>query len=125
MGLHSEMINSLTRDRHGLPPLVPGRPRGRPHSPGRPICQTVGVDEMSCAELVERITDYLEEALGPDDMARLNNHLMVCESCENYLAQIKASIRVSGSLPSEGLSKEAEAGLVDIYRKWLAERDNQ
>ena len=32
-------------------------------------------DEMSCKELVELVTDYLEGALPPEDRARFDAHL--------------------------------------------------
>lgn len=91
--------------------------------PARLICQTVDVDEMVCAELVERVTEYLEGALGEQDLLRLNQHLAVCDSCESYVAQVKAAIRISGDLPGEELAPDAEAGLLEIYRSWAAERD--
>ncbi|MDQ7808752.1 zf-HC2 domain-containing protein [Amycolatopsis sp. A133] len=78
---------------------------------------------MVCAELVERVTEYLEDVLGEQDLLRLNRHLAVCDSCESYVAQVKATIRVAGNLPGDGLDADAEAGLVEIYRSWVAERD--
>lgn len=61
--------------------------------------------------------------LGEHDLLRLNRHLAVYDSCESYVAQVKAAIRVAGDLPGEQLAPEAEAGLVAIYRSWVAERD--
>ncbi|WP_052424049.1 anti-sigma factor family protein [Nonomuraea candida] len=89
------------------------------------ICQTGDVEEMACAELVDRITDYLEGVLGPEVTLRLNNHLATCDSCEHYVAQLRTVIRTTGSLPSEQLTEEAEDQLVDIYRQWIAERDSE
>jgi putative zinc finger protein len=89
----------------------------------QPICQTVVVDEMVCAELVERVTEYLEGTLHEQDLLRLNRHLAACDSCESYVAQVKAAIRIAGALPGEELDPDTEAGIVKIYRSWVAERD--
>ena len=40
--------------------------------------------EMPCRELVELITDYLEDCLSPVDRARFEAHLADCEACRTY-----------------------------------------
>lgn len=90
----------------------------------QPVCQTVDVDDMPCSELVERVTDYLESALGPDDLRRVRDHLTVCESCESYVAQMRAAIRVTGGLSEADTTDEIDSALIDIYRRWIAERDD-
>ena len=83
------------------------------------------MDEMACQELVELVTDYLEGVLGPDETVRIQEHLAICTSCDNYIAQVRATIQATGSLPPETPSAAVEEQLTDLYRQWLANRDPQ
>ena len=83
------------------------------------------MDEMACQELVELVTDYLEGVLGHDQTRRLREHLELCTGCDNYIAQVRATIRASASLPPETPSAAIESRLTEVYRQWLANRDSQ
>ena len=74
--------------------------------------------EMPCRELVELITDYLEDRLSPVDRERFETHLAECEACRTYLEQFRQTIRVLGRLPEESLSPEARHALLDAFRGW-------
>ena len=83
------------------------------------------MDEMACQELVELVTDYLEGALGHEETRRLREHLQLCTSCDNYIAQVRATIRLSAQLPPETPSALIEAQLTDVYRQWLAGQETE
>ena len=74
--------------------------------------------ELPCRELVELVTDYLEERLSPIDRARFEAHLTECEACRTYLEQFRETIRVLGRLPEESLSPEAREALLTAFRGW-------
>ena len=74
--------------------------------------------EMPCRELVELITDYLEDRLSPGDRARFEAHLAECEACRTYVEQFRQTIRALGRLPEEPLSLEARHALLDAFRGW-------
>ena len=74
--------------------------------------------EMPCRELVEVITDYLEDRLSQVDRARFEAHLAACEACRTYLEQFRQTIRALGRLPEESLSPEARHALLDAFRGW-------
>lgn len=80
-----------------------------------------GAEEVKCEELVELVTDYLESVLEPAEVARIHKHLTVCDSCESYLSQVCVAIRVTSSLPSEEMTREAEEDILRIHQRWLAE----
>lgn len=90
-----------------------------------PAGDTGPVDELACQDLVERVTDYLEGVLGPDETERVNRHLAGCDGCTAYVDQVRATVRASASLPPEVPSAQAEARLLDIYRTWAAERQGR
>ena len=74
--------------------------------------------QMTCKELVEVITEYLEGTLPAEDRARFERHLAKCEGCHAYLDQMRETIRALGHLPPESLSPEAERALLDAFRGW-------
>lgn len=74
--------------------------------------------EMACRELVELVTDYLEDRLAPPDRQRFEQHLADCELCRLYVEQFRLTIRVLGRLPEESLSAEAQEALLTAFRGW-------
>jgi anti-sigma factor RsiW len=77
-------------------------------------------DELSCQELVELVTDYLEGALPPGLHARFERHIGHCSGCQTYLEQMRLTIRATGMLTAESLSSEAEKALIEAFRGWRA-----
>jgi anti-sigma factor RsiW len=74
--------------------------------------------EMPCRELVELVTDYLEDRLSPVDRTRFEAHLAECDACRMYMEQFRETIRVLGRLPEESLSSEARGALLEAFRGW-------
>ena len=79
---------------------------------------SVDVEQLSCQELVELVTDYLEGALSAEDTARFEEHIGRCAGCAAYLEQIRQTIELAGRLTPEPLSPEAERELLDAFRGW-------
>ena len=77
-----------------------------------------GLPEMPCRELVELITEYLEDRLSPQDRARFEAHLDQCEACRTYVDQFRQTIRVLGRMPEESLSAQAREALIAAFRGW-------
>lgn len=74
--------------------------------------------EMTCKELVELITDYLEGAMGAPEQQRFELHLNQCSGCRVYLAQIQQTIQSVGRLSEESLSPAARDQLLHVFRNW-------
>lgn len=66
--------------------------------------------QMSCRELVDLVTEYLEGALDADTHARFEAHLEMCEGCVSYLEQMRSTVRVLGALPEESLMPLSATG---------------
>jgi predicted anti-sigma-YlaC factor YlaD len=79
---------------------------------------TVDVEQLSCRELVELVTDYLEGALSPVDTARFEDHIGRCGACTIYLEQMRQTIEVLGHLPVDSVTPEAERDLLEAFRGW-------
>ena len=75
-------------------------------------------EQLSCQELVELVTAYLDGVLPPADRARFDAHLAGCDGCRAYLEQIRVTIRLSGTLRSELLEPASEEALLEAFRDW-------
>jgi anti-sigma factor RsiW len=73
---------------------------------------------MTCQELVELVTEYLDGALPPRDRERFEEHLATCPGCEAHLTQVRETIGVLGHVPPEALSERAERDLLAAFRNW-------
>ncbi|MEP6910257.1 MAG: zf-HC2 domain-containing protein [Actinomycetota bacterium] len=76
------------------------------------------ISEISCQELVELVTEYLEDALASGDRVRFEAHIAGCDGCRRYLEQIKVTVALTGRLTLEQLDPEAEKALLDAFRDW-------
>lgn len=74
--------------------------------------------EISCHELVELVTEYLEEAMAPSDRAKLEVHLAGCRACRHYLDQMRTTIGVVGKIPEETVTPQAREDLLEVFRAW-------
>jgi anti-sigma factor RsiW len=74
--------------------------------------------ELTCQELVEIITDYLEGALPPSERERFEAHLRLCDGCDAYLAQMRTTIRIAGTLTENHVEPMAREQLLQLFRDW-------
>jgi predicted anti-sigma-YlaC factor YlaD len=74
--------------------------------------------ELTCKELVELVTDYLEERLPPLERLRFEQHLAGCEGCRNYLDQIRQTIRLLGRLDEDSIPPPTREHLLRAFRDW-------
>jgi predicted anti-sigma-YlaC factor YlaD len=76
------------------------------------------VDTLTCQELVELITEYFENSLAAAERERFEAHLQNCQGCRNYLDQMRKTIETTGRLTEAGVSPEAQARLLEVFRDW-------
>jgi anti-sigma factor RsiW len=72
--------------------------------------------DLTCQELVELVTDYLDGALDDETAGRFEQHLSVCPGCETYLDQMKETAAILGEIPVETLSGEMQTRLLETFR---------
>jgi hypothetical protein len=82
----------------------------------------MGVRELTCKELVEVVTDYFEDRLPTDQRILFEEHVAFCSWCRAYLDQMRATVRLTGSLREEDLEPEAGDALLRVFRDWKRER---
>ena len=73
---------------------------------------------MSCKELVELVTDYLEGALPGGDVARFEAHLALCPPCVEYIAQIERTVAVVGANWRDAERDPGTAELLELFHDW-------
>jgi anti-sigma factor RsiW len=72
---------------------------------------------MTCQQLVELVTDYLEDALTPEERVRFDAHLEVCPGCVTYLEQIRTTMQLVRR--ADELEERPEvAGLLELFRDY-------
>ena len=76
--------------------------------------------DLTCKELVELITGYLEGTLRGRRRRRFESHLAACDGCTRYLAQMEMTIRVTGTLTEEQVTDEQRSVLLAAFRDWRA-----
>jgi len=74
--------------------------------------------EITCQEIVEIVTEYLEGTLLPEDRVRFEQHLLTCDLCVMYLDQMRETIRIAGKLTEEALAPDQKEALVAAFRTW-------
>jgi anti-sigma factor RsiW len=84
--------------------------------------------EIVCRQAVELVTDYLEGTLPARVRRRFEAHLEQCPHCTEYLAQMRATIALTGTLTPDDLTPQMQREFIDLYRRWQADqasRDEQ
>ena len=75
-------------------------------------------DELSCQQVVELVTDYLENALLPELHERLEAHVAECPGCENYIEQMQQTINVLRQIARESAFPATKQELLQLFRDW-------
>ena len=75
---------------------------------------------LTCHEVVEIITDYLEGVLPAGDRRRVEEHLAICDGCTTYLEQMRETIRLTGMLTEEQIPEDQKQRLLEAFRTWTA-----
>ena len=73
---------------------------------------------MTCEELVELVTAYLEDTLPADQRRAFDEHLAVCPGCDRYLVQFRKTIDLLGELREESLSPPVRDRLLEAFADW-------
>ena len=73
-------------------------------------------DDLACIEVVEIMTDYLEDALPAADARRLEHHLETCPGCTDYLEQMRTIAGSLGGLGEQSLSAEMRDRVIAAFR---------
>lgn len=73
-------------------------------------------EDLTCTQVVELVTEYLEATLDPGVVLRFHAHLAACDGCAAYLDQMRRTIALTGRLSEEQLAPEVRTALLDALR---------
>ena len=93
-------------------------PRPQPAVPAPRQSGERDLDPLHCVEVVELVTDYLDGVLTPDDVARLDAHLALCDPCVQYIEQVRETIRGAARVEPETVPPEVLDRLLHVYREF-------
>lgn len=75
-------------------------------------------EEITCKEVVELVTDYLEQTLLPEVQTRFEAHVADCPGCDTYIAQVQKTITMLHKLTEEQMFPRAREELLEMFREW-------
>jgi anti-sigma factor RsiW len=78
----------------------------------------LSVRPLTCREMVQLVTAYLEDELSPQDRRRFERHLRSCEGCTTYVEQMRETIRLAGALREGDLQPRVRDELLAAFRGW-------
>jgi anti-sigma factor RsiW len=78
--------------------------------------------KLTCVELVELVTDYLDGALSRRERARFEAHIDACGNCTEYLEQFRRTIQLTGTLREEDVEPAARDALLAQFAEWRRDR---
>ena len=79
---------------------------------------TESTEHITCQEVVELVTAYLERALPSDETALFEQHLNFCEGCDWYLDQMRTTVQAAGKVEEDELSPEFRDRLMTAFQEW-------
>lgn len=77
---------------------------------------------LSCKELTELVTDYLEENLPWRARLRIQVHLWMCRHCGRYVDQMRTVIGLLRRLPTELVPPRLVETLLPQFRETLVKK---
>jgi hypothetical protein len=75
-------------------------------------------EHITCKEVVELVTDYLETALPIDEAELFEQHLNFCEGCVWYVQEVRTTVETVGALREEDVPPETKERLMAAFRDW-------
>jgi anti-sigma factor RsiW len=73
---------------------------------------------LTCSELNELVTDYLDGALVAGRRRHFEDHLAGCPACTRRMAEYRRTIRLAGQLSRQRIDQRARASLIAAFREW-------
>jgi hypothetical protein len=73
--------------------------------------------DLTCREVVEQVTEYLDHALPIEVRNRLEQHLLICSPCVAFVDQHRSMLRVLGTLAATESTATSKAQPLALFRK--------
>jgi predicted anti-sigma-YlaC factor YlaD len=73
-------------------------------------------EHISCQQVVELVTDYLEGSLAREESALFEQHLNFCDGCEWYLDQMCSTVAAVGRIGETDVPPAMRERLLVAFR---------
>jgi predicted anti-sigma-YlaC factor YlaD len=73
--------------------------------------------DLTCREVVEQVTEYLDHALAIEVRNRLEQHLLICSPCVAFVDQHRSMLRVLGTLAASEPAATSKTQALALFRK--------
>ena len=80
------------------------------------------VEHLTCRELVEVVTGYLEHEVDPAERADIERHIVVCRGCSTYVEQMRSTIDLLRRVAHDGDDSAPSEQLLSVFREWHSGR---
>jgi len=75
--------------------------------------------ELTCQEIVELVTDYLEGHMTPAQRTLFEQHIVMCEPCTTYLEQMRTMVGLAATLDAPPETElEPPPVVLEAFRRW-------
>jgi anti-sigma factor RsiW len=78
---------------------------------------------LTCQQVVELVTEYLDGVMEPRRRVRFEAHLDGCDGCTAYLEQFRSTVAVIGRLDVGDIAAPVMSELLAAFRNWADDRD--
>ena len=75
-------------------------------------------EHVTCQEVVELVSDYLDQALSPEEASLFEQHVNFCDGCDWYLDQMRSTVGTVGRLSEQDVPDETREKLLAAFRGW-------
>ncbi len=76
---------------------------------------------LSCKDITDLLTEYLEGEMSLGDRMRIRMHLAMCGHCRTYVTQLKLTVDSCGRIPPPEVTEDLREDLLATFRNWKAE----
>ena len=73
---------------------------------------------MTCQELIDLVTDYLEGDLPQPERARFEDHVAGCDGCRLAVEQFRLTVRTIGRVDEDEVPAPLREALLSAFRAW-------
>ena len=75
------------------------------------------VDELTCQQVVELVTEYFEGALQAPALSQVEEHLVMCDWCVTYAEQMQATLVTLRDLEDRAPPEPSDSVLAALRAK--------
>jgi predicted anti-sigma-YlaC factor YlaD len=75
-------------------------------------------EHVTCQEVVELVSDYLDQALSAEEASLFEQHVNFCDGCDWYLDQMRSTVATVGRVTEQDVPDETREKLLAAFREW-------